>query len=136
MSHTRLWVAAAIIAIAIIGGFMLSVPHTRDVIQAPPPPAAVVVPLVTLHDAFAKGTHTITGSLEAPDACTIVTATSTLEGDASTTESVAVAVSMPSDTGVCLQMPTQMNFSTTITAPAHVPITATVNGSVASTTSS
>ncbi|MHB8660625.1 MAG: hypothetical protein ACYC75_01640 [Minisyncoccota bacterium] len=136
MNRTHLWAAAAIIALVIVIGFVLSVPHTRDVIRTPQLQPVAAVPLITLHDAFKKGLHTITGSIEAPDACAIVTATSTLEGNASTTESIQVAVSMPSDTGVCLQMPTNMDFSTTIAAPAQLPITATVNGSTASTTSS
>lgn len=136
MSQRRLWVAAAIIALAIIAGFLFSVPHTREVAEAPLVQNTTIVPSVTLRDTFSKGTHTITGSVEAPNACTAVTASATLEGNASSTESILVALSMPTDTGVCLEMPTRMNFSTTIVASALVPITATVNGSVASTTSS
>lgn len=136
MNHTRLWIAAGIIAFIIIAGFVFSVPHVRDVARAPVPQAAPIVPTVTLRDTFKKGVHTITGSLETPDACTLVTATTTLEGNASSTESILLALSMPEDTGVCLQLPTRVDFSTTIIAPALLPITATVNGSVASTTSS
>lgn len=136
MSQKRLWVAAAIIALVIVAGFLFSVPHTREVVPAIPTQNTLVIPSVTLHDAFSKGTHTITGSVEAPNACTTVTATAHLEGDASSTESISVALSMPPDTGVCLEMPTRMNFSTTIAAPALLPITATINGAVASTTSS
>ncbi|MDE2021731.1 MAG: hypothetical protein KGI71_02295 [Patescibacteria group bacterium] len=136
MNHTRLWIAAAIIAIVIVAGFVLSVPHTREVAQTPAPQPVAAVPSVTLHDVFKKGIHTITGSLEAPDACTIVTATTSLEGDASSTQDILLAVSMPPDTGVCLQLPTRMDFSTTAAAPALTPITVTVNGVVASTTSS
>ncbi len=136
MSHTRLWIAATIIAFLIVVSFVFSVPHTRDIVREPAPPSATTVPLVTLRDAFKKGLHTIIGSVEAPNACTIVTAQANLQGDASSTQSIQVALSMPVDTNVCLQLPTHMNFSTTITAPAQIPITATVNGSAATTTSS
>jgi len=136
MSHTRLWIAATIIAFLIVVSFVFSVPHTRDVVRESAPQSVTTVPLVTLRDVFKKGLHTITGSVEAPNACSIVTAQANLQGDASSTQSIQIALSMPVDTNVCLQLPTRMNFSTTITAPAQIPITATVNGLVATTTSS
>ena len=136
MNHTRLWVVAAIIALIVIAGFALSVPHTRDVavtVSKQATPASI--PVVTLQDAFKKNLHTITGSIEAPDACIIVTAVATVTGAASSTQKILVAVSMPSDTGgVCLQLPTLMNFKTTVSAPAGLPLIATVNGVLASTT--
>ncbi len=136
MNHTRLWVVAAIIALIVIAGFALSVPHTRDVavtVSKQATPASI--PVVTLQDAFKKNLHTITGSIEAPDACIIVTADATVTGAASSTQKILVAVSMPSDTGgVCLQLPTLMNFKTTVSAPAGLPLIATVNGVLASTT--
>lgn len=136
MNQKRLWVSATIIALIVLVGFVLSVPHTRDIPGTSASGTAVSsVPLVTLRDVFKKGMHTITGSLLAPNACTIVTAHASLQGDASSTESILVALSMPSDVGVCLELPTRVNFSTTIAAPARVPLFATVNGSAASTTS-
>ncbi|HUY62840.1 MAG TPA: hypothetical protein VMV50_03610 [Candidatus Paceibacterota bacterium] len=137
MSHMRLWAAASIIAVVIVIGFFISAPHASEVAQvAQPQAAAATAPVVTLHDAYRRGAHTITGSLMAPDACMIATATSTLVGSASTSESIAVSISMPADSGVCLELPTKAVFSTTIAAPAGLPISATVNGAAASTTSS
>lgn len=137
MNHIRLWLLTAIIVLFIIIGFVLSLPHhTHEMVHVSVPQAMEIIPTVTLHDIFKKGMHTITGSVEAPDACTIVTSTASLEGNSSSTESILIAISMPVDTGICLQIPTIMNFSTTIAAPPRIPITATVNGSVASTTSS
>lgn len=137
MNHTRLWTSAAIIALVIIVVFVLSVPHTRDV---PRPPesekTALTVSTVTIHDSFKKGLHTITGSLTAANPCTIATATASLAGSASSTQSILLTISMPEDTGVCLQEPARMKFSTTIKADAGVPIQATVNGVAATTTSS
>ncbi len=134
MSHSRLGVVATIIAVVVIVGFVLSVPHTRDLPKAPTSGAAPVVPAISIKDSFKKGLHTITGSLTVLNACTFVTARATLISDASSTGSILVALSFQNDSGVCLQTPTQANFSTTVTAPAHLPITATVNGSTATTT--
>ena len=133
MSHRRLWAAGGIIALAIIAGFMLSVPHTQD---APLPPSSVTVsagvPTVVLRDVYKKGVHTITGSLLAPNACGTVSATATATDE----PGIVVAISLEADEGVCLQIPTRAPFSTTVAAPQGVPITATVNGAQATTTAS
>lgn len=138
MHHTRLWAAAAIIALVVIGGFALSVPHTRDIAQraADQSTPATTTPSVILHDRYAKGTHTLTGSLMVSNACTMVSADATPVGDASTTTSILLSLSVPTDTGVCLQLPTKATFSASARAPEGVPIQVMVNGSVASTTAS
>ena len=136
MNQKRLLVAAAIIAFVIIIGFVLSVPHTREVTRVFEPEPVAVVPSVTIRDVFKKGTHTITGSLMAANACASVTAQASLDSDASSSEqNILVALTMSADTGVCLEVPTRVTFSTTIVASAQVPIIVTVNGSVATTTS-
>jgi hypothetical protein len=134
MNHTRLWAAAVIIALIVVISFMLSVPHTRDVVGTPTNTLAESVPSITLHDVFKKGLHTITGSLEAPNACTTVTASAVFLNNSSSTERILIKLSVPEDSGVCLQLPTQVKFSTTISAPANLPISATVNGIEATTT--
>lgn len=137
MSHTRLWISAAIIAFVILITFALSVPHTRD-LEIKPPLSIVTtsVPTVALHDSFKKGLHTISGSLETPNACTPISASTTLVGDATSRQSILVTISTPNDSGICLQVPTRTSFQTTIQAPSNLPITATVNGFEASTTPS
>jgi len=135
MNHTRLWTISIIIALVIIVGFVLSVPHTRDAVQAPSQETTTIIPIVTVHDVFKKGVHTITGSLNAPNACTAITAETSLTSDESNaTSGILIQLSMSEDTGICLQLPTRVNFTTTISAPALLPITATVNGLVATTT--
>ncbi len=128
MNHKHLWIGAAVIALVLVIGFMLSVPHTHDVASTSLSQTATITPPVSIHDVFKKGTHTITGSVNAPNSCSSATAQASLNGG-----TIVVAVSIPEDTGVCLQLPTKINFSTTVAAPANTPITATVNGSVAST---
>ncbi len=132
MSHTRLWVVAAIIAAFILVGFVFSVPRVQDLpLPMLAAEAVAEAPSVVLHDAFKKGVHTITASLLAPNACAIVTASTTLQA-----ENILVALEVATDTGVCLEMPTLMKVSTIITAPADTPISASVNGVMASTTES
>jgi hypothetical protein len=137
MSHTRLLVVATIIAGIILAGFVLSVPHTRDsILDRTSSTATTSIPVVAIRDVFKKGVHTITGSLSAPNACTTVSAEATLVGDASSTQNILVAISMPKDVGICLQKETVMKFSTTIAAPAKLPIVTSVNGVLATTTAS
>lgn len=133
MKHTRLLSAATIIAIVVFISFVLSVPRTRTVVETAPRYTETVVPLVTLRDTFKKGSHTITGSIEAPNACTSVSAEASITGDATSTESILVAITMPVDEGVCLQLPTRTTFQTTLEAPAGLPLTVTVNGAMATT---
>lgn len=137
----RLWTAAAIITFVLVVGFVLSAPRTRDGALPPPSstPAATSTPVVTLHDVFKKGVHTISGSLEAPDACMSATAEATLIGtstnrQASSSPIIAVAIDMPADSGICLQEPTPVTFQATLAAPAGLPIEVTVNGAAATTT--
>lgn len=137
MTHMRLWASAAIITSIILIVFALSVPHTREVeIKTPLPAAEASPPVVVLRDSFRKGVHTISGSIETPNACTSVLASATLGGNAPDTQSILVTISTQSDSGVCLQVPTLVNFKTTVSGPANLQITATVNGLTATTTPS
>ena len=131
MNHSRLWILATIIALAIMLGFVVSVPHTRDIATAPLENIVQVAPVVSLNDSFRKGLHTISGSLTVPNACTFVTARPVLTNNASSTDGILVELSFPVDTGVCLQVHTRTNFSTTLNAPARLPISVMVNGVVA-----
>lgn len=132
--HTRFYAAAAIILVVIVASFALSVPRTRDVAVRKAPVATTTIPAVTVRDSFRRGTHSISGSVEAPNACTAVTATATLEGDAENTARILLSLSMPEDSGICLQIPTHVPFTASIVAPESIPITVMVNGQLATTT--
>ena len=134
MRHTRLWIIATIIAGIILVSFALSVPHTRDIAETPAAQPAPSVPSVSLHDAFKKGLHTITGSIKAPTPCTSLSADATFNDAASTTAYILVKISMPEDSGMCLQQSADLTFSAAVTAPAGAPITVLVNGTLATTT--
>lgn len=136
-NSSRLFLPAGIIVSIIIAGFILSIPHTHDVLQTlPAGNTASTIPVVALRDSFKKGTHTIIGKIEAPNACTSISVDVVpLPGaTASTTQAILVALSMPPDAGICLQEPAKISFSGSIEAPAGLPISVTVNGIQASTT--
>ncbi len=135
MLHRRLWLTASIIAIAVIGGFVLSVPHTRE---AGAPLRASEgqggTPSVAFTDVFKKGVRTISGTVVAPDACSTLHAGSSLQGDASTTEKIIVSLDMPPSSGICLKVPTAVTFSTSLAASQALPLEIHINGALATTT--
>ncbi len=135
-SRMRFWIAAAIIAAIIVGGFAISVPHTQDVPHelAPALVPAQAAPTVTLRDSYKKGVHTITGAVTAPNPCTTLSANTALEGEASTTRRIVVAIALLSDAGICLERPTKLEYAATVEAPADLPIVVTVDGAEATTT--
>ncbi|MFA5998085.1 MAG: hypothetical protein WC814_01735 [Candidatus Paceibacterota bacterium] len=135
MKHSRLWLSATIIALVVIGGFILSVPHTeKDDGAFLSKSAEANIPLVTLRDSFKKGVHTITGSLEAPNACTSVSAEAVYATDSPETGDILVLLSLLADPGICLQLPTRISFTATVSAPANLPIRVLVDGAAATTT--
>jgi hypothetical protein len=135
MSHRRLFTLAAIFAAVIVAGFVLSVPHAREVPSGSAGSAsAVAVPQVTLHDAYKKGVRTLSGTVTAPDACATVAAEASLTGDASSSPGILLALIIPPDAGTCLLLPTEIPFSAMLEAPAEAEVTVTVNGAEASTT--
>lgn len=135
MKHSRLWLSATIIALVVIGGFILSVPHTqKDDTALLSESAGADIPLVALRDSFKKGVHTITGSLEVSNACTSVSAEAVYAEDAPGTEDILVLLSLLAEPGICLQVPTRVNFTATVSAPAGLPIRVLVDGATATTT--
>lgn len=138
MTHSRLWAAAGVLALCIVLVFFLSAPHAREVPATDDAAsvAATTSPIVALHDSYAKGTHTYSGTVLAPDACASASASATLSGDASSTQTAVLNITLTSTSGVCLQLPTPISFSTTLLAPREASTTVTVNGTAASTTTS
>jgi hypothetical protein len=134
MNQMRLRAAAIIIALVVLAGFLLSVPRARDGELPLAKDEAFVTPEVSLRDVFKKGVHTITGSLKGPNACASATATASVLGDAAAPTGIVVAIALTQTEGVCLQLPTTIKFSTTISAPAKLPLSASVNGNSATTT--
>lgn len=134
MSHTRYLTASLVIAALIGVGFLLSVPHTRDLpVKKGASTVAATTPIIKVHDTFKKGVHTLSGSVSVPNACTGAEVHSTLTEDSP--QSILLSVAISNDSGICLQVPTTVTFTNVLTAPANLSILATVNGVAASTTS-
>ncbi|HVW82753.1 MAG TPA: hypothetical protein VHC68_02295 [Candidatus Paceibacterota bacterium] len=137
-SGNRIYLIAGAIAAVLIAGFALSVPHLRDAALPPASTAAAAsaTPVVYLHDAYKKGTHTISGKVLAADPCVAVTASaSVLPGASSSTPAtILVGLDMPPDTGICLAEPATTTFSVTASAGSDATLAASINGTDASTT--
>lgn len=130
MTHKRLYAAATIIAGAVLVSFLWSVPRVKDVeVQTEELQVAsesLVAPAVELSTSYKKGTHTIEGTILAPNSCAVVSVEALPQGDPAT--SVVVAVTLTRSEVVCLQLPVTMEFETTVSAPEEVTFTTTVNG--------
>src|SRR4051812_11791323 len=131
MHSMRLWSAAGVIAAVLIVGFLLSVPRLSDNGLKHTAATQAALPTVYFHDVFKKGTHTITVRVSAPNSCTIISGVASAE-DASI---IVIALSMPIDTGICLELPATTTLSFTVAASADALLDATINGSTATTTS-
>ncbi len=133
----RVWSAAAVIAFVLVLAFVLTAPHARDLGGRAASALPAPIPTVAVHDVYKKGTHTLTVQVPLPDACTSVTGqTSVVPAAASSsTDTIQIALDMPADSGICLQLPQTTTLSLTAAAGAHANIVATINGTNASTTS-
>ena len=132
MRGRRFWLAALIIAAILVAGFALSVPRVRELDEPAriESAAASSTPAVTFKDAYKKGVHTIKGSVTAPDACSSANASAS-----STDTGIALDIALtPSAGGICLEAPTAMPFSVSISAPKGAIIDVRVNGAEATTT--
>lgn len=128
MKHRPLWVAATIIALCIVGGFFLTAPHTTRDAAPSNRSQESAPPRVTLTDTYKKGNHMLSGSVVAANACTTLTASSSLADGVMRLDLTTVV-----SPGVCLQVPTPVLFAQTLAAPASAGVVVTVNGTVAST---
>lgn len=131
--HTRLWVAALIIIVVVVGIFVLSVPRAREVASPTGSTTASAQLPITYHDSYKKGMHTITGTVMVPDACTTITADASLD-TTSGSPRIELALSVPTDDQICLQVPTRLSFSVTVAASASTPIDVLLNGEMATST--
>lgn len=132
MNHKRLYLAAAIIAGVLVIGFLLRVPRVRDGEIVQETIESKALPVVVLRDTYKKGTHTITGTVTAPNACATLEARAVTTGDPAS--AIIVELTLTEDEGICLEVPTPLTFSMTVAAPEGLPLSATVNGVFSTTT--
>ena len=127
MMYSRSRLAIGVLIGILAFSFFFSVPRTRDVIEQSLPVVAPEAPSVSVQDTFKKGSHTITGSVEAPNACATIHAEALYENAETPDARIHIVITMTPYEGTCLQLPTRMRFSVTVSAPAKLPIIATVN---------
>lgn len=130
MRHSRLWLVASIIILVVLGGFLLSVPHTQEgkELALSAIDTSEQGSLVSIHDAFKKGKHTINGFVEVLNYCNTLSVDTQYVSIASSTEHISLELTLSEEPGICLQVPKRIEFSTTITAPENLPIEAFLNG--------
>jgi hypothetical protein len=138
MQHRRLYLIAGAIALVIIAGFALSVPRLRDAGRSASeaPAAASATPLVYLHDAYKKGTHSLTGKVAIADPCIPVSAEAhALPAASGTPPAILISLDIPPPTGVCLEETATATFMLTVAAGSDASFSASINGTDASTSS-
>ena len=121
-------IRAGVLLLAALAYFLF-VPHAKE-LPAPAQQSAAPAPAVYIHDAYSKGVHTLRGAVQVKNPCTTISAQTSLSG-ASTSPSIAVAISSTPDDGVCLQLFATSTFTLTVPAPRSASITATFNGAEA-----
>lgn len=130
--YSRARLAAGVGIGILLFTLFFSVPRTSDSIDdAVSTQVSPEAPKVTVQDVYKKGVHTLTGSLEADNACASVSSEAFHERGDERESHIRVAITLVHHEGTCLQLPTRMRFTTSLTAPAKLPIVATVNGSPA-----
>ncbi len=127
----RAWHFLAILLIVVVAAYAFYAYHTSEGVV---PPKAAVKPSATLASithAYAKGTHTVSGTVLAPDACTNVNATASF---ASSSDEIRVDIEAPADQGLCLQLPTAVTFSVKASGDSSATAAIYLNGALATTT--
>lgn len=124
----RFWILSIGIGVFIIGfALFLFAPRTPRASGADSALATSSAPTVYVHDAYKKGIHTLGITFALPTPCTSATADVELTGSST----IAVAIDMPVDDGICLDQPATTTLTASIPAPTGVAITASVNGAAA-----
>lgn len=85
-------------------------------------------------DTYKKGVHAIRGIATVPTACTVITAVSTIVEDPSSTPVIRVDLSAEPDTGLCLQLPTDTEFSVAQQLSGRASVEVYANGAFATST--
>lgn len=106
---------------------------THTVAQLAATSTQPVITLVSLHDSYRRGRHTITGALTVPTACYVVTTQSALV-PSTTPAVIRLNLTVPTDTGRCLLLRATTTFSVVQKASRSAFVKAYVNGAFATST--
>ena len=129
-------IAGVLIALGVLSIFIFTprLPDgTHTVASVAVTPATPVITLVSLHDSYRRGKHTVTGALTVPTPCYVVTAQSSLV-PSTTPQVIRLNLSVPADTGRCLLLSATTTFSVVQKATRSAFVKAYVNGTFATST--
>lgn len=129
-------IAVVLVALGVLSIFIFTprLPDgTHAVVQVTATSTPVVITLVSLHDSYRRGKHTITGALTVPTPCYVVTAQSSLV-PSTTPPVIRLNLAVPADTGRCLLLRATTTFSVVQKATRSALVKAYVNGAFATST--
>lgn len=131
----RVWIGVGIFLGVFIIAFAIFALRTTEgpaAATATVPDAAAITD-VSVTDTYTSksGLHTIKGTATVPNACTPLTATTSMSAASSTV--IRVDLSAERGTGVCLELPTEVSFSVTSDAPKDDSVEVYANGALAAT---
>lgn len=131
----RVWIGVGIFLGVFIIAFAIFALRTTE---GPAPVSheestVAVITGVTVTDTYSSktGLHTIKGTAKVPTACTPLTATTSMSEASSTV--IRVDLTATRDAGVCLELPTEVPFSVTSSAPKNDSVEVYTNGTLAAT---
>jgi hypothetical protein len=131
----RKWIVAGIFLGVLVIAFAIFIIRLEE---GPVPASGNVVATTAdirdIHfiDSYKSGVHTLKGRATLPSACTTLNATASIAE--ATTTVLRIDLSAPADTDICLQLPTEVSFATTVEGPADLPIDVYANGLLATST--
>ncbi|MFZ1987520.1 MAG: hypothetical protein WAV21_00600 [Minisyncoccia bacterium] len=131
----RVWIAAGVFIVVGIGAFFVFVFRTgEDVpLEKDTEISAPVMTDLTFTHTYKTGTHTIRGAVTVPTRCITVAAKAIVDAS-STPENIRLDLTAPSETGVCLRLPTNASFSVTAQANEDATLSIFENGVLATST--
>ncbi len=125
MSRNHIIGAVLVVLVLALGVFFTFTSRDGD----PEVVEETAAPSVNVESEYEEGVHYITGTVSVPDRCISVIPSSTLLPDGV----MRVDLSLSPDEGLCLELPTEVEFSTEVEAPEEAPLEVYVNGTKAQT---
>jgi len=136
--HTKeiIIIAIALLVIIVIG-ILTSSQHLKDyplpTSRIATSTAPLIIKLVSFSHSYRYGKYTLSGALTVPTVCYIASAKSSLV-PSTTPQRIRLDVTVPIDTGRCLQLPATTTFSTQQRAGKGATIRVYVNNTFATST--
>jgi hypothetical protein len=126
----RTWIGIGGVLLVLIIVFAFFVLRTSEGTMPAKATAPETIQIERIKDVYKKGVHTISGVALVPTACTKIDTVAT-----TTAAGIVVNIASVSDTGMCLELPSEIPFSVTATAPQTATTNVYLNSKLATSTS-